>query len=160
MSVEQIQASAEVFSAGFRSECARVCRGNRSGGVFGWEFSRTQTACAHWLWADDCRHVLYGLALLSRVPAGRFPKTRAGRASSNSSAASLRQRDLLRSVWRWYLGPLIPDWPCCWQRPSTMQFKRAEHSGCLRCALCCSRCGVFFGIARLNGGGAKAAVPN
>jgi hypothetical protein len=66
----------------------------------------------------------------------------------------VRQRDLLRSVWLWYLGPLVPGLVVVVVAFGRLIRTRAGHPGLLVAADVLIFAAVFLGIGRLN---AKAA---
>ncbi len=62
-----------------------------------------------------------------------------------------RQRDLLRGVWKWYLGPLIPG-ITTWFAGTIYQHPERAGRTLLSALLCLA---VFIAIARLNAAGAR-----
>ena len=155
MSVEQIQASAGSFQRRIQGRNAREYVAAIAVVVFfGWEFSRTPDLLARIGFGLMIAGMFYMVwALLSRGSGRPLPED-AGRASfiEFQRGELARQRDLLRSVWRWYLGPLIPGLAVL----LATSFNHAIQAGrafpvvfvALFAVLVAA---VFFGISRLNG---------
>ena len=62
----------------------------------------------------------------------------------------VRQRDLLRSVWRWYLGPFVPGLVVVVVAFGRLIRTRAGHPGLLVAADALIFVAVFLAIGRLN----------
>lgn len=67
----------------------------------------------------------------------------------------VRQRDLLRSVWRWYLGPFVPGLVVVVVALGRFIRGRAGHPGFLVAADALIFVAVFLAIGRLNAKGAQ-----
>ncbi len=64
----------------------------------------------------------------------------------------VRQRDALRGIWRWYLGPLVPGMVVFW-----IGVGAAPSGGIAKAAIGLGiGAAVFFGIAKANAAAAKA----
>jgi hypothetical protein len=66
-----------------------------------------------------------------------------------------RQRDLLRGVWRWYLGPMIPGLALMVIAGARANRGHLEHPGWLLAGEFVVFAGVFLLIGRLNERGAR-----
>ncbi len=67
----------------------------------------------------------------------------------------IRQRDLLRSVWRWYLGPLIPGLVVLIASFGRANPGHLKHPGLMVAIYAIAVGAVFVGIAKLNGRAAR-----
>jgi len=159
MSVEQIQASAGSFQRRIQWRNAREYVAAIAVVVFfGWEFSRTPDLLARIGFGLMIAGMFYMVwALLSRGSGRALPED-AGRSSFIEFRRSelVRQRDLLSSVWRWYLGPLIPGMAVL----LAMSFNHAIRGGhtfpvVFVALFAVFIAAVFAGIARLNGRAAR-----
>ena len=158
-SVEQIQASAGSFQRRIQWRNAREYVAAIAVVVFfGWEFSRTPDLLARIGFGLMIAGMFYMVwALLSRGSGRPLPED-AGRSSFIEFRRSelVRQRDLLSSVWRWYLGPLIPGMAVL----LAMSFNHAIRGGhtfpvVFVALFAVFVAAVFAGIARLNGRAAR-----
>jgi hypothetical protein len=159
MSVEQIQASAGSFQRSIQWRNAREYVAAIAVVVFfGWELSRTPDLLARVGFGLVIAGTFYMVwALLSRGSGRALPED-AGRASfiQFQRTELVRQRDLLRSVWRWYLGPLIPGLTVL----MATFFNHAIRSGhaipvVVIALVAVLEAAVFAGIAKLNGRAAR-----
>jgi hypothetical protein len=159
MSVEQIQASAGSFQRNIQWRNVREYVAAIAVVVFfGWEITRTPDLLARIGFGLMIAGMFYMVWVLLSKGSGRQLPEDAGRSSFIEFQRSelVRQRDLLRSVWRWYLGPLIPGMAVV----LATSFNHAIHAGHAFPVVFVALFAVFVaalfaGIARLNGRAAR-----
>ena len=159
MSVEQIQASAGSFQRRIQGRNAREYVAAIAVVVFfGWELSRTPDLLARIGFGLMIAGMFYMVWVLLSRGSGRPLPEDAGRSSFIEFQRSelVRQRDLLRGVWRWYLGPLIPGLAVL----LATSFNHAIQAGHAFPVVFVALFGVlvaavFVGIAMLNGKAAR-----
>ena len=159
MSVEQIQASAGSFQRNIQWRNAREYVAAIAVVVFfGWEYSRTPDLPARIGFGLMIAGMFYMVWVLLSRGSGRPLPEDAGRSSFIEFQRSelVRQRDLLRGVWRWYLGPLIPGLAVL----LATSFNHAIQAGHAFPVVFVALFGVlvaavFVGIAMLNGKAAR-----
>ena len=155
MSVEQIQASAGSFQRRIQGRNAREYVAAIAVVVFfGWEFSRTPDLLSRIGFGLMIAGMFYMVWMLLSQGSGRHLPEDAGRSSfiEFQRGELVRQRDLLSSVWRWYLGPLIPGLAVL----LATSFNHAIRAGhafpvAFVALFAAFAAALFVGIARLNG---------
>ena len=159
MSVEQIQASAGSFQRRIQGRNAREYVAAIAVVVFfGWEFSRTPDLLSRIGFGLMIAGMFYMVWMLLSQGSGRHLPEDAGRSSfiEFQRGELVRQRDLLSSVWRWYLGPLIPGLPVLLATSFNHAIRAGHAFPVVVIALVAAFvAAVFAGIARLNGRAAR-----
>jgi hypothetical protein len=61
-----------------------------------------------------------------------------------------RQRDLLKSIWRWYLGPMIPGLAVLIAAMSRVNPGHLQRPGLFTAIYTIAAAALFLGIAKLN----------
>lgn len=153
MSIEQVQASAGKMQRKIEFRNAREYAAAFLVVVFfGYEFTRTADLLVRAGFALTIAGMSYLVWQLRTRGSWRPLPRDAGLSSciEFKRRELQRQRDLLSSVWRWYLGPLIPGMAVL-----IVAFWRANpghlsHMGLIAAIYAAVVAGMFLGIARLN----------
>ncbi|HUI58435.1 MAG TPA: hypothetical protein VLY04_25865 [Bryobacteraceae bacterium] len=66
-----------------------------------------------------------------------------------------RQRDALRGVWRWYLGPMVPGLAVIAVAAGMAGFERSWSAGLVVVLFAIAGAVLYFGLGRLNQGAAR-----
>jgi hypothetical protein len=153
MSVEQIRMSAGKFqrTVGWRNVREYVAAFAVSV-FFAYQFVRTD---------DTLARIGFGLAIAGMAymawhlhamgSSGRLPRdARMSSFIDFQRRELMRQRDLLRGVWRWYLGPLIPGLVVLMVGFGRANAHRLKHPELIIVAYSILVAALFIGIAKLN----------
>jgi len=154
MSVEQLRASAGKFQRRIQWRNAREYTAGLAVMLFfGGEFVRAAGAplvrVGFALTIVGMAYVLWHL--LTKGGTARLPEA-AGRTSylEFQRAELVRQRDLLRGVWRWYLGPLVPGMATLVTAFALANPRHVKNFAALVALEAVFMAGVLFAIGWLN----------
>jgi len=153
MSVEKLQAGATRFQRTIRHRNLREYLASAAVvSVFGYQFLRSDDVLARVGFALLIAGTLYLAWNLHAKGSSKALPSDPGLMSflEFQRRELIRQRDLLRSIWRWYLGPLVPGFAvviAAFGRANPAHFR---HMGWVVALYVAAVAVVFFGIAWLN----------
>ncbi|MGD0630815.1 MAG: hypothetical protein ABR987_15905 [Terracidiphilus sp.] len=158
MSIEQVQAGAQKLQRKIEFRNAReYVAAFLVVAFFGYEFSRAADLLARigfvLIIAGTCYLVWQ---LHSKGSWRALPKDAGLSSCIEFKRRELeRQRDLVSSVWRWYLGPLIPGMAVVMVATGRAGYGNVQHLWLIVAVYAAVVGAVFFGIAKLNKSAAR-----
>jgi len=158
MSIDQIRASATKFQRRIGSRNMREYVAAAAVAIFfGFELLRTGDPLTRIGFALIIAGVLYMVWQLHSKGSARPLPEDAGLASCTEFQRREleRQRELVSSVWRWYLGPMIPGLAVLIAAFSRTNSGRLTHPGLIIALYSILVAAVFVFVAKLNGRAAR-----